>query len=62
MRLMCCSYDKLNEATNEDRVPLRSGQAVQGGEVRNTEGRQRSFEYIANIERSFDREGYAFSV
>ncbi|KAH7725720.1 Warthog protein [Aphelenchoides avenae] len=62
MRLMCCSYDKLNEATNEDRVPLRSGQAVQGGEVRNTDGRQRSFEYIANIERSFDREGVIYTV
>lgn len=61
MKLMCCHYNKLNGAKNLGQSEVRKGQTVQGGEQLNSKGRQQSFEYIANIQRLFDRNGYFFN-
>uniref|UniRef100_A0A915E0K0 Uncharacterized protein n=1 Tax=Ditylenchus dipsaci TaxID=166011 RepID=A0A915E0K0_9BILA len=60
LKLMCCSYNKLSESVDEGRVEIRPGQVIKGGEVKNSQGRQSSFEYIANVQRLFDRNGVVY--
>uniref|UniRef100_A0A7E4VEW1 WxxW domain-containing protein n=1 Tax=Panagrellus redivivus TaxID=6233 RepID=A0A7E4VEW1_PANRE len=56
-RVMCCTYDKLNNAVDQGIAEVRAGQAVVGGEVNGDDGRQTSFEYVANVQRRFDATG-----
>lgn len=56
-QVMCCTYDKLSQSTDQGVAQIRIGQAVVGGEIKGNDGRQHSFEYISNIERIFDEKG-----
>ncbi|CAD5234716.1 unnamed protein product [Bursaphelenchus xylophilus] len=62
MKIMCCTYEKLRTSQDRGILRLRPGQAVQGGEIRNEEGRQQGFEYISSIERMFDDHGVVYTV
>uniref|UniRef100_A0A914DWL8 Uncharacterized protein n=1 Tax=Acrobeloides nanus TaxID=290746 RepID=A0A914DWL8_9BILA len=61
-QIMCCSYSKLSQATEDSQAEIRNGQSVVGGEVRDESGKQVSFEYIANVERNFDSKGIVYKV
>jgi hypothetical protein len=57
MKIMCCTYERLRDSVNKGILKLRPGQSVQGGEMRNENGRQHGFEYVSSIERMFDEHG-----
>lgn len=58
MKMICCAYNKLSEAVGQGQEELRAGQEIKGGEVKNDQGRSNAFEYISNIQRLFDHQGY----
>lgn len=47
MKIMCCTYEKLKDSVAKGTQKLRTGQSIQGGELRNRVGRQHAFEYIS---------------
>uniref|UniRef100_A0A1I8BIM7 Uncharacterized protein n=1 Tax=Meloidogyne hapla TaxID=6305 RepID=A0A1I8BIM7_MELHA len=57
IKLICCSYNKLNKSVLAGNAQIRAGQMILGGEVFNKNGQQIGFEYIANIWRVFDKKG-----
>ncbi|CAD5229087.1 unnamed protein product [Bursaphelenchus okinawaensis] len=62
MKVMCCTYEKLRTSQDRGILKLRPGQAVQGGEIRNEEGRQQGFEYVSSVERMFDEHGVVYTL
>ncbi|KAE9550979.1 hypothetical protein FO519_005816 [Halicephalobus sp. NKZ332] len=56
-QVLCCTYDRLSEAVDQGTAQIKPGQAVVGGEIKGDDGRQHSFEYISNIQRTFDENG-----
>ncbi|KAF7636471.1 hypothetical protein Mgra_00004059 [Meloidogyne graminicola] len=57
IKLICCSYYKLNNSIYSGTAQIRSGQIILGGEILNENGQQIGFEYISNIWRIFDKKG-----
>lgn len=63
LKLICCSYAKLANSIQSDQVEVRTGDMIQGGEMLEGEdGHEIAFEYIANIQRLFDRNGQVFGM
>lgn len=59
MKLICCYYNKLSNTNNKIyKAEVRPGQIVKGGEILEINNNTTNFEYISNIQRLFDRNGY----
>uniref|UniRef100_A0AC35G9D3 Uncharacterized protein n=1 Tax=Panagrolaimus sp. PS1159 TaxID=55785 RepID=A0AC35G9D3_9BILA len=56
-KVMCCSYTKLMESSDQGIAEIKGGETVVGGEIHGEDGRQHSFEYISNIQRRFNQKG-----